>query len=246
MSVPQRARATTALTAVVLAALAVVAAACGIPTDRKARDIGGLDVAPNLQPAEAVAPEASTFRVYLTGSGRLAAVNRTNPATPEDAIKALLAGPTQAESTRGIGTSIPPGTELLAPPRRLDDGSLLIDVSRNFFTVDGEAQTQAIAQFVFTAMELDGVTGVLIAVNHERRAWNTSDGRRSDVALTKFDFAPLNPTQIPDIIPPAAPAPSTTVPPPPTAPPAVPPTTAPAPAPAPAPTAAPAAADSGS
>lgn len=189
-----------------------VLGACGIPTDTKARDITGIDVQQDAAPSDADAADASPMRIYLTNNNRLAGVNRARGAGPEDAIKALLAGPTQTESKAGLGTSIPPGTELLAPPRRLGDGSLLIDVSRNLFAVDGEAQTKALAQIVFTAMDVDGVTGVRVTVEHEPHAWNTSDGRRSDGALTKFDFPVLNPTQIPDIIPPAQPAATTSAP----------------------------------
>jgi hypothetical protein len=95
----------------------------------------------------APAAEAKTFKVYFTRGEQIAYVKRT-ATKPEDAIKALLAGPTAAERAQGYGTAIPATTTLGS--LKMEDGTGRMSLSRDFFSKGPEFSAR-LAQVVYTA-----------------------------------------------------------------------------------------------
>ena len=188
-----------------VAATAALAAACGLPTDSSPRDIPpeySLDVTASSTVAPEV-PSATGPRAYfVTGPpdqpGTLVPVTRQVEPTGVAVIQSLFDGLTAAEQSHGLRTAIPEGTELL-DARILPDGTARIDVSDAVFGASGDAQTEAVAQIVFTATgRARGVTG--------RAAWSTArsgggpagDGSLEGGPLTRFMFPALNPSSRPD------------------------------------------------
>jgi spore germination protein GerM len=196
------------LLVVCLAALA----ACGIANDRTPRDI-----APDERPdsAESTAPpEAQPGagpNVYLLAPqapgepSRLRAVGREVSAAPTNLVNALFAGPTPEDQSNRLRTAIPPGTTLRTASRT-SNGIVVVDVSPHILQATGDALIDAVAQVVFTATELDGVSGVRLLVDGEQREWPRGDGSQTADALTRFDYPERNPTTQPDY--PALPSPS--------------------------------------
>jgi spore germination protein GerM len=99
--------------------------------------------------------------VYFVAGNRLQPVVRdlTEPATVAKAIIALLAGPDEGEAVSGIRSAISPAASIL--PSRHDPATVIVDLSVDFVqgTTTSE-QVLGLAQIVFTATEIQGVTGV--------------------------------------------------------------------------------------
>jgi spore germination protein GerM len=199
--------------ALALAWLAVgLLAACGIANDRTPRDIAPddrPDAAESSTPPEAQ-PGAGP-NVYLVAPqapgepSRLRAVGREVAQAPTNLVNALLAGPTPEDQSNRLRTAIPPGT-LLRTASRTSNGIMVVDVSQQILQATGDALIDAVAQLVFTATELEGVSGVRLLVDGEQREWPRGDGSQTADALTRFDYPERNPTSQPDY--PALPSPA--------------------------------------
>lgn len=186
-----------------VAATAALAAACGLPTDSSPRDIPpeySLDVTASSTIAPEV-PSATAPRAYfVTGPpdqpGTLVPVTRQVEPTGVAVIQTLFDGLTAAEQSRGLRTAIPEGTEL-RDARILPDGTARIDVSDAVFGASGDAQTEAVAQIVFTATGAPGASQVELLVNGKKRRWPRGDGSLEGGPLTRFMFPALNPSSRP-------------------------------------------------
>ncbi len=107
---------------------------------------------------------AELERIWFVRDERLTPVYRPGT-SPEEAIRALLAGPSEAEST-DVTTAIPTGTELRSI--RVDGAVATIDLSRRFESGGGSlSMTERVAQVVYTLTEIPGVRGVLFAFDGE-------------------------------------------------------------------------------
>ena len=147
----------------------VLSAACGIPADERARALaaeevpyGLLDEAPVAAPPATVQPPAAKVNVsvYFLAGDHLQPVARavSAPATPLRAVNALLGGPTECEAATGLRTAINPSTE--ATVTRSSPELVVVDLSTSFAAVPTQEQRLALAQIVFTATGVTGVTGV--------------------------------------------------------------------------------------
>jgi Sporulation and spore germination len=185
--------------------LAMVAG-CGLPSDSAPRDIPpGFDLdtdSSTTVPREDVT--SSGPRAYFVGGtsstpGTLVGVQRDVQSNDlESILQALFDGPTTAEQSRGLRTAIPEGTQVL-DARLLTDGTARLDLNDAIFTATGEAQTDAVAQIVFTATgPASNVKQVELLVDGELRSWRRGDGSLEDQPLTRFMFPALNPTSEPD------------------------------------------------
>jgi hypothetical protein len=193
-----------------LIALALLAA-CGIANDRTPRDI-----APDERPDSAEStppPEAQPGagpNVYLLAPqapgepSRLRAVGREVSSAPSNLIKALLAGTTPEDQAARLRTAIPGGT-VLHTANRTSNGVVVVNLSAQILQATGDALIDAVAQLVFTATALDGVSGVRLLVDGEQREWPRGDGSQTADTLTRFDYPERNPTSQPDY--PAVPSP---------------------------------------
>jgi lipoprotein-anchoring transpeptidase ErfK/SrfK len=113
------------------------------------------------QASHAAESKGSVSVAFLRGE-QLAPVLRPGK-TPRDAIRALIAGPTAAERSRGFRTYVAPGTKL----RRLSVAGTLATVDFNgaFTSGTGERRAARVAQVVRTLTGLDGIKRVQLLVN---------------------------------------------------------------------------------
>jgi hypothetical protein len=167
-----------------LVLMASVTASCGVPTDRSARRIdpdevpfGLLSASPTPEPS---APRGSERRqVFFVRDTGLVGVSRGLAAPTVTAlIGALLGGPTDDESSRGLRTAIPAGTVLHGTQRAGD--LVTLDLSDQLLQVRGAEQTLAIAQIVFTATAAPGVRSVQLRLNGQSLQVPRGDGTLSD------------------------------------------------------------------
>lgn len=124
-----------------------------------AATIGTLAAAVLLLPAVA---SGAVTSVFLLSDGRPVAVPR-RAATIEAAVRALLAGPTAAESGRGIESAIPRGTPLLdlAIERRI----VTVDLGARYAAGRDEASLRIrVGQLVRTLRAVPGVRAVRVLV----------------------------------------------------------------------------------
>lgn len=195
-------------------------AACGIPRDSSPRDVPEeeqlsleVDEPDTPRPGNEAGP-----KVYFVTSGstptdvNLEGVGRNVAPTPVAVLTELLKGVTSEEAERRLRTAIPRDTELRRAELRVD-GTLIVDLSDEFFEATGESQIAAVAQIVVTGTALDRVDRVRLLVDGQEREWPRGDGTLQGAPLTAFDYPALNPTSQPDYPPlpvPAAAAPTTT------------------------------------
>src|SRR5262249_11576497 len=106
------------------------------------------------QATTAAATTEGTLRVAFLRGEQLAQVSRRGT-SPHDAVRALIAGPTAAEHSRGFRTYFRPSTRL----RRLSlSGSLAtVDFNRVFVSGSDERTAARVAQLVRTLTGLRGI-----------------------------------------------------------------------------------------
>ncbi len=174
-----------------------VTSACGIRPDAAPRplsdDEGEIVVVANPSAATAAGAE----RIYLVAPGEerlLKSVPRT-AVSRDDLIKVLLLGPNPDEQQAQYSSAIPPDTRLLSARSR---GQLLVlDITEDITDLTGPALTQALAQIVYTATELDGIEAVQIDVDGTTVGWLTPTGETKTV-LRVYDFPNAAATAQPD------------------------------------------------
>jgi spore germination protein GerM len=189
----------------VVAVLALVLASCGVSADGDPQVI-----APERLPPDLLDPNPSTtttlsptqtvpVTVYLlrqSSEGTVVVpVERevTNATEPGQRIAALLdAQPTAAEQARGLSSAIPPDVELLEAALNRDDRVLSIDLSGEFFAIQGPLLSNAFAQIVYTAAELDGVRTIRFRVDGRPQQAIDADGAQQNSVDTS-DYRALAP-----------------------------------------------------
>ncbi len=160
---------------------------CGIQTDSQPRDV----------PEEKRAlrdPDASTAnatgagRVYLVSPGEqhlLRSVPR-EAVSRQNLMEVLFLGPNGDELSAQYGSAIPPGTGLLSTDSK--GNVLVLDVSSDFTDLPLQRLTQALAQIVYTATELEGVQAVELTVDGEPVPWPKGNGSSTTGALRTYDY----------------------------------------------------------
>ena len=155
-----------------IGALATIAASCGSSgppgTAGPTTTTGPTTSAPTTTaPTSTTASGVSAFRIYLMRGDKLAVAGRTAPATPAvatAAMTALLAGPTQAESSAGLSSTIPAGTALRSVS--IKDGTATVDLSSTFSSGGGSlSMTARLAQVTFTLTQFPSVSGVVFRLD---------------------------------------------------------------------------------
>jgi spore germination protein GerM len=190
--------------AVVLAAVLVAGTgACGVRSDPSprtlaARDVpyGLLEAAPptTAQPQPPSVPSAPV-NVYLVSGDRVSpAVRQVNaPASVAKALTALLFGPLEDEAAAGVRSAISPTAGIQA--RSIDASTYLVDLSAEFAQGSVSEQILGLAQVVWTATDIPGVTGVRFTLNGAPIQVPTPTGSTGDpVGRDAFaELAPLPP-----------------------------------------------------
>ncbi|HVW34692.1 MAG TPA: GerMN domain-containing protein [Acidimicrobiia bacterium] len=187
------------LVAVVVALAA--AAACSAPVDAGPQTLRAASLPADLRgPAPstttttlATTGESVEVTVYFISGDRLAPVKRriSPPATVTKVLQALFAGPTDAERLTGLRTAISPDTTVLGA--QVEAKIVTIDVSKNFAFGQIPDQIAAFAQVVFTAVDVDGVTGVLFSLNGRRLEVPQGDGSSTSAPLGRASYPQVTP-----------------------------------------------------
>lgn len=180
--------------AAVLVVLLVAASTsgCGLTTNDKPETIKD-SVPPDLLDTESAAPGSEdgdadptevyeTVRVYFLNlddldEAHVYAQTRQvpRPATQVKVLETLITDPpTELERLNGVSTDVPEDARLNDTPRLDSDGVLTVDLSDDFYELQGETARNAFAQVVFTATELTGVEAVQFLRDGE--VFNAVDG----------------------------------------------------------------------
>lgn len=191
---------------VLLASVALVAlvagVGCTIDPDGAPRDVAPEDRALFVVDESEGAETAGEARVYLVTPGddsssrQLRAVQRDVVLQPDPLLAVLLAGPNQTELDSRLRTEIPSGTRLLGT--RTTGETLFVDISDEILELTGEALTVAVAQIVFTAVEVPGIQTVRLRVEGEDQTWPRGDGQPRSGSLRVFDYPGLVESSQPD------------------------------------------------
>jgi len=165
-------------------------AACGIPTDGEPRLLADETTTTS---GPAVAPAGNpTARVYLVGpSSQVVARSRglEGSRTPSSVLDALLAPLSEAETSAGLTTNIPPGTTATVD---VDGSTAVLDMSGEWGELADPGATTAYAQVVLTLTELDGVEQVRFLIEGAPRAAPTVNQGQRDV-VSESDYIDLDP-----------------------------------------------------
>jgi spore germination protein GerM len=183
----------------------MVLGACGIPVDNAPHALARSDVPFGLlQPSNAATTTSTTtpsvgvpVTVYMMGAdGHLTAVSRDVPVpAPITAVLgALVAGPTATEASTGLASAIPTQTSILSAA--VTAGVVTVNLAGPFDQLVGQAQIEAVAQFVFTATAQPGVHGVSFQLSGQPVEVPVAGGAQVPVA-TPDQFAPLAPIPAP-------------------------------------------------
>jgi hypothetical protein len=182
--------------------LAALGSGCGVPVDNGPTVLSKRDVpfgllapsaASTTTTGPAPAPVAVTVQIYLlTPAGKLTAVSRDVPVpAPLSAILgALVDGPTNSEATAGLQSTIPAQTDVLGAT--VSGGVATVDLGGTFGQLVGQAQIEAVAQIVFTATAVAGVTGVSFELAGQPVSVPTATGVDVPTA-NRAQFAPMAP-----------------------------------------------------
>ena len=194
-----RARAATVAAAVTVISLT----GCGVPSDRSPSAIPrraipfGL-LAPSTKSTtttSAPSPVAATVQIYLVGpNGHLVKVAREVPASQaslDTALDALVKGPTNEEAAAGLQSDVPAQTVVLGASIGVG-GVATVNLGGTFGQLVGQAQILAVAQIVFTATGVAGVTGVTFELLGQPVNVPVANGAQVTTA-TPAQFATLAP-----------------------------------------------------
>ena len=115
-------------------------------------------------PAPTPTPPANsmTVSIYLLRDGKITTVHRAIPETQQvgsESLKELFKGPSDAETSDGLTTSVPGGTTLLG--LSIADKIATVNLSSGFANGgDKQSLTERVAQVVYTLTQFDTVTTV--------------------------------------------------------------------------------------
>ena len=158
------------------------------PLDVLGREVGHLYTS---EPS----PVAATVQIYLVGPiGHLVKVAREVPASQaslDTALDALVKGPTNEEAAAGLQSDVPARTVVLGASIGVG-GVATVNLGGTFGQLVGQAQILAVAQIVFTATGVAGVTGVTFELLGQPVNVPVANGAQVTTA-TPAQFATLAP-----------------------------------------------------
>jgi hypothetical protein len=190
----------------VVAAL-VLLAGCGVPVDRTPSALPRKDIpfgllAPSAPTTTTTPPPSEAqnpVSIFLVdSSGHLQAVAREVPAA-EDSVAGVLGllvrGPSNAETLAGLESAVPAQTTVLGAVVG-STGLATVNLGGSTFgQLVGQAQIQAVAQIVFTASALPGVSDVAFELAGQAVDVPVASGAQVPVA-NRSDFAGLAPLPV--------------------------------------------------
>jgi hypothetical protein len=140
--------------------------------------------------------QTMTYEVWFTLGDHLFVTQRTEPFVAgigAASIRALLAGPTAAETGAGVGTAVPPSTELLG--LTIDDGVATVDLSGDYESGGGSlSMTMRLAQVVHTLTQFASVSdGVRFRLDGEDVSVFSGEGIVLEGPVERDDYLDLFP-----------------------------------------------------
>lgn len=187
-----------------LLAVLPLLAGCGLSEQGEPQVIASENLPPDLldpNPLPSTTPSGGSalVSVYLIervgDTERLAEVQRpaANAIAPAERIAALFSQPTEEETDAGLTTRIPPDTVLLDIFHDEDARELVVNLSNELFSIQGEELAKAFAQIVWTLSELDDVRQVRFLVDGVDRNALDAQGVEKEGPVTRADYAALAP-----------------------------------------------------
>jgi len=185
---------------VALVAALLLAGACSAPVDSGPRTLRAAGIPADLRGETSTTTttiittgESLEVTVYFISGDRLAPVKRriSPPVSVEKVLQQLFSGPTTAEAVQGLRTAINFDTTVLGAP--VEDRIATVDVSKNFAFGLPPEQIFAFAQVVFTAVDVEGVTGVVFARNGKRQEVLSGDGSATSAPLGRGSYPQVTP-----------------------------------------------------
>lgn len=166
-----------AVLTVLLAFVVLVAGACSAPVDSGPKAIREANIPVGLRSETSLTtvttvPTGATAEVtvyFINREERLQAVTRqvSAPVTVEKVLQKLFAGPNRSEAeSAGLRTAISADTAIRSA--EVKNQIVTVDTSKYFAFGDLPDQITAFAQVVFTALDVEGVTGVVFAQDGRR------------------------------------------------------------------------------
>lgn len=188
-------------TALVLAALALGSAACGIPLSASPHKLSrsalplALTKPPPTPSGHAGSSKGETVYIYLIAdiSGDLVRVPRTvaRPATVQRVLDSLEVGPLSQDYRVGDESAVNTNSHLVAVGP-VESGTATVQLDRYFFQLQGEAPVQELAQIVWSLTQSDlGVQRVRFVSAAGPLAVETEEGRFVDRPVTEYDYKDL-------------------------------------------------------
>jgi spore germination protein GerM len=184
----------------------LLSAGCGVPTSADARSIPANQVPANLlsptPPATTTTQPGSyvSVPVFLIGGApeRLVSVARDIVVSAQsstyltEVLTALVSGPTTADSAAGLFSAIPLQTRVLSVS--VAAGVATVNFNSVFATLSGAAQSEAVAQVVFTLTAQPNVTSVAFQIEGQVAAVPVGSGAVVSTPVTPAQFPNLAPT----------------------------------------------------
>ncbi|HVF32765.1 MAG TPA: GerMN domain-containing protein [Acidimicrobiales bacterium] len=181
-----------------LLVLLVASAGCGVRSDTTARDLsasrvpyGLLEDAPTTTSTSPPTPSVARAEVlvYFIKDDRMTSKRRpvNAPATVAKALTSLLFGVHEDEIGEGVRSAIDPTASMQA--RALDAATYQVDLSAEFSKGPSSEQVLALAQIVYTATALPGVTGVRFTLDGVPIEVPTGSGSLTSEPVGKEAFA---------------------------------------------------------
>jgi spore germination protein GerM len=184
-----------------LMAAVLLAGGCSAPVDSGPKAIRAANIPEGLRTETSATTtttgptgESEEVTVYLIGQDqRLAPVKRrvSSPVTVQKVLQKLFTPLTTAEGVAGYRTAISPESTVLRTD--IENKIVTVDVSKVFAFGAVDDQIRAYAQVVFTAVDLEGVTGVLFAVNGRRLEVPAGDGSNQSAPLGRGSYPEYTP-----------------------------------------------------
>lgn len=193
------------LRAIVAPVMAIVLAGCGVPIDRQPHAISPDKVPYNLlERATTTTSSTTTLQVptvdvpvYFVRNSRLVEATRAVTQSPSvnKAVNALLAGPSVSEENAGVRTALSPGIKVEVG--RVEQGVVSINLGTEFSKLAQQEQLLALAQLVWTATGIQGVTGVQFSLDGEAIGVPLPDGVVVTGPVNRDAYAAIGPNAPP-------------------------------------------------
>lgn len=149
----------------------------------------GTTEAPSPGPGSTGGGATTRVQLFFTVGEKVAPVTRSVPRVARigaEAVKALVAGPTDDERRNGFASAIPAGTRFNG--LTIDGGVAKVDLSRTFESGGGLGLSLRLAQVVCTLDAFDTVSGVRFALDGRLVDVLSGDGVVVDKPVTCGDY----------------------------------------------------------